>query len=414
MKYPFIASRVFNTPLLIHPQKLNAIANFMRARMMEDDDYTEPERQDRSIYAEQNLIIVNDVAQIGMQGILVNRKGQMEGMSSELISYHLIRENLQSALNQGVRYVVLDVDSPGGEAIGAYECAEYIYSLRNQMEITACISGMCCSAAYFLASAANKVVIAPTSYAGHVGIRYRRWDFTKAIANQDIAYEDFYRGDAKLEGDHGVVITEDERSHINAEIDMHYQLFTQSVAKYRNLTQQAVIDTQAQTYYAKDAVAIGFADEVMDVHDAVGLIYEKSRKPSMVNTMQTTPQQGQTLSAPPSAMTTPSIDIGAIKTEAATQERARISAILTADEAKGRETLAQHFAFSTAMQPSDAIAALKVAPVAMAEASSESVLNKLMAKTGSPEVSSSLGGDNQTISAQEQAYQAWAKARGYK
>ena len=48
--------------------------------------------------------------------------------------------------------------------------------------------------------------------------------------------------------------------------------------------------------------------------------------------------------------------------EGATAERTRIGAILQSEEAKGRESLASHFAFSTAMTPEDAIAALAAAP----------------------------------------------------
>jgi hypothetical protein len=43
-------------------------------------------------------------------------------------------------------------------------------------------------------------------------------------------------------------------------------------------------------------------------------------------------------------------------------ERARIAAILDHAEAKGREQLARHFAFKTAMAPADATAALAAAP----------------------------------------------------
>jgi hypothetical protein len=49
-------------------------------------------------------------------------------------------------------------------------------------------------------------------------------------------------------------------------------------------------------------------------------------------------------------------------------ERLRIGAILGSDEAKGREILAQHFAFKTALSPDDAIAALAAAPVTVAAA----------------------------------------------
>jgi hypothetical protein len=55
---------------------------------------------------------------------------------------------------------------------------------------------------------------------------------------------------------------------------------------------------------------------------------------------------------------------------AATGERARIAAIVNAPEAKGREGLANHLAFSTELAPAAAIEMLKAAPVAAPEKTS--------------------------------------------
>lgn len=53
-------------------------------------------------------------------------------------------------------------------------------------------------------------------------------------------------------------------------------------------------------------------------------------------------------------------------TEGAKAERARIQAIVSSDEAKGRETMAAHLAFSTGMDAEGAIALLKASPTAAA------------------------------------------------
>jgi hypothetical protein len=58
-------------------------------------------------------------------------------------------------------------------------------------------------------------------------------------------------------------------------------------------------------------------------------------------------------------------------------ERARIAAIVSAPEAKGRESLANHLAFNTDMAPADAITILKAAPAA-AEAKPASRLDQVM------------------------------------
>lgn len=58
----------------------------------------------------------------------------------------------------------------------------------------------------------------------------------------------------------------------------------------------------------------------------------------------------------------------AARTEAAQEAKARIKAIMASEEAKGREALAEHFAYDTEMSAADAKAALAKAPAASAPA----------------------------------------------
>ncbi|MBB4042022.1 ATP-dependent protease ClpP protease subunit [Microvirga flocculans] len=67
----------------------------------------------------------------------------------------------------------------------------------------------------------------------------------------------------------------------------------------------------------------------------------------------------------------PSAEIEGAKAEGAKAAQARIKAIMTADAAKGREKLAEHFAYETEMTAEAAIAALAVAPTAAAAPSEE-------------------------------------------
>jgi hypothetical protein len=67
-------------------------------------------------------------------------------------------------------------------------------------------------------------------------------------------------------------------------------------------------------------------------------------------------------------------------------ERARISGIMSCDEAKGRETLAEHFAFNTSLSLDDAKAALSKAP--QANNNSNSVFLSRMNSEPNPKIGS--------------------------
>lgn len=85
-------------------------------------------------------------------------------------STQVLATDLQAALdNPQVRSIVLNVDSPGGEANGISELADMVYTARARKRVVAYIGGTGASAAYWIASAASEVVINDTGIAGSIG-----------------------------------------------------------------------------------------------------------------------------------------------------------------------------------------------------------------------------------------------------
>lgn len=131
---PYLASRVFGTPLLIHPRKLEVILSVVGARMgmvvpeataqqlSQLGAMTPPERLMRT-----DLQVPN-IAVISILGTLVRRTGAMDAASG-LTSYASISAQINAAINDSsVDAVLLDIDSPGGEAGGAFDLADEIVS----------------------------------------------------------------------------------------------------------------------------------------------------------------------------------------------------------------------------------------------------------------------------------------------
>lgn len=79
--------------------------------------------------------------------------------------------DLQAALDDPkVRAIVLNVDSPGGEATGINELADMIHAARGKKPIKAYVGGTGASAAYWIASAADEVVVDDTALLGSIGV----------------------------------------------------------------------------------------------------------------------------------------------------------------------------------------------------------------------------------------------------
>ena len=79
-------------------------------------------------------------------------------------SYELIAKDFIASLeNPHIKAIILNIDSPGGEVNGVAELASMIFDARGTKPIIAYASGDAASGAYWVASAADEIVVSETS-----------------------------------------------------------------------------------------------------------------------------------------------------------------------------------------------------------------------------------------------------------
>lgn len=221
------------------------------------------------------------IAVIPVHGILVPRRGQITAMCTELTSYERIRSQIYAALNDpSVSEIVLDINSGGGAAVGCKELADYIFQSRETKPITAIVNFSAYSAAYFIAAACSRIVLSQTSGVGSIGVIMEHMEASKMEEQVGLKFTTIYRGDNKNNGTPHAPLSEQAQTMFQGMIDQMYDVFTSSVAEYRGMSQQAVIDTQAALYNGEDAVTAGLADEVSDPQTAINSIAARYRQPA--------------------------------------------------------------------------------------------------------------------------------------
>jgi capsid assembly protease len=278
MTYPHIAARIFNTALLIHPQKLDAIIAGlgerllgsrlliaqMRAAQDVKADMLEPEMFStrRGERTDAGYRMVDGVAVVGINGALVHRS-KMDANSNYLLGYNDMAARLEDAMANPDAHAVLQVwDSPGGEAQGAFEFGQRALELRGKKPMYSIADGMAASAAYLGASAAEHVAVTPTGYAGSIGVVMRHVDFSRALANDGIAVTHIFAGAHKVDGNPFEALPAAVRADIQAEINSLYDMFTSAVARHMGLDLAAVRGTEARTFMGQAAVDAGLAHRV--------------------------------------------------------------------------------------------------------------------------------------------------------
>ena len=268
---PYLASRVFGTPLLIHPRKLEVILSVVGPRMgmvvpetsAQLAQIPPPERVIRT-----DLQVPN-IAVISILGTLVRRTGAMDAASG-LTSYASISAQINAAINDpSVDAVLLDIDSPGGEAGGAFDLADEIVSARSTKPIWAVANDDAFSAAYAIACSAERIYLTRTGGVGSIGVIALHVDQTQRDALDGYRYTAIYAGDRKNDLSPHLPLSNEASTALQTEVDRLYEMFVSTVATNRGLDAQAVRDTQAGLFYAGDAIEAGFADAIGTADDAL-------------------------------------------------------------------------------------------------------------------------------------------------
>jgi capsid assembly protease len=258
---PHLASRVFGTPLMIARAKLEVILGvlgprFMGAALAPIAPETDPPPQ--------TSITVERIAVVSVIGTLVSRSGHLDAPSG-LLSYGDIGQAIAGAMaDPTVRGVILDVDSSGGEVGGLFDLVEQIRSIRSEggKPLWAVANESALSAAYAIASTADRVYVTRTGEVGSIGVVAIHADESGADAKAGIAWTFIFAGDRKIDGNAHEPLSERARGTIQADVDRLQSEFCALIAGNRGVGSEAVRNTNAAIYRGELAVRAGLADRV--------------------------------------------------------------------------------------------------------------------------------------------------------
>jgi len=168
---PHIASRVFDTPLALSQQKADVIAGAILPRIRGEMRFDSPRVRAAVGETYQPLMTQGGtIAVIPVIGTLVKRAGALDAESG-LVSYQWLELELSRALTSPmIDGILLDIDSHGGEVNGLLDLGDFIRESRSRKPVYAVADDYALSAAYLLASAAERVFLTQTASVGSVGV----------------------------------------------------------------------------------------------------------------------------------------------------------------------------------------------------------------------------------------------------
>lgn len=273
-----LTNKLYNTPHLMLPASLERVFTYLDDRNNHAELAIQLEKKPK----ERNVQYVAEtqVGVLSVNGPLTYI--EYEAMCGEQnSSYQQIVDDFDKLCSMGAKTIVMDVDSPGGEAYSLQETGRYLRKKADErgVQLVAYVDGLSASAAFGLSVAAHEIIANPDAELGSVGVVVKLRNMNKAMNNAGVEDTYIYAGDSKIPFKEDGSFREDFLADIQYKVDALYQQFTEYVADMRGIDVGVVKSTQAKVLLAQDAVKLGFADKVMTREDFSNYLADLVEKP---------------------------------------------------------------------------------------------------------------------------------------
>lgn len=229
---------------------------------------------------------VNSVAVLPLFGTIFPRANMMTQMSGAT-SAERFSAQFSALLNDPqVGSIVLDVNSPGGQVNGIEEVSRQIFDARGKKPIVAVANHLMASAAYWIGTAADEIVVAPSAEVGSIGVLAVHKDMSAALMQEGVKVSMITAGKYKAEGNPYEPLATEAKAFIQDRVNETYDTFINAVARNRGVDSQIVKSGfgEGRVVGAKQAVAMGMADRIGTLDETINNLLEKGQAPALAKT----------------------------------------------------------------------------------------------------------------------------------
>lgn len=242
----------FNKPLLLAPHALHQL----RAATPKTSTLTPKTSHQR-------------IAVVSVLGPMVKRGSFLDALFG-FGNYEDVQARFDAAVTDpSIDAILLEIDSPGGEAAGAFDLADRIFAARGSKPVWAIANDSAFSAAYAIGSATDKLFLTRTGGVGSIGVLAAHVDQSGYDEKQGVKVTTITAGARKNDFNAHEPLSEDAAGFLQAEVNRLYGMFVDTVARNRGITPDTVRASEAALFFGDDAVKASLADGVGTVESTV-------------------------------------------------------------------------------------------------------------------------------------------------
>jgi len=174
--------------------------------------------------------------------------------------------------NNQIKAVLLRIDSPGGAVVPSQELYMEILKLRQQKPVVASLGNVAASGGYYIASAASKIVAAPGTLTGSIGVKIEFANIEQLLKKLGIQPTVIKSVPYKDIGSPIREMTKEERIMLEKLVKNIHSQFVKDIAKGRNLPVERVESiANGSIFTGQEAKKLGLVDQLGNFEDAIRL-----------------------------------------------------------------------------------------------------------------------------------------------
>ncbi len=277
--YRLMLHQICRSPWMMHEEKLTGMVDLLAA-LASGAQLREDISQNIHRSAPRNT---GAVAVFPVHGFIQQRPDFFTRIFGGFVIEEFLPAFRAAVSDPDITSIVLDIDSPGGSVFGLDELSKEIFAARSEKKIVAVANPFAASAAVYIGASATEFIVAPSGQAGSIGTIIVHVEMSKALDEAGIQVNMIRSPEAKAAVNSFESLSDEERKHLQAQVDEYYAQFTAAVARGRGVTAAAVKGGfgLGRMMNAKDAVASGLCDRADTLERVLAKLSGRSGRKGM-------------------------------------------------------------------------------------------------------------------------------------
>ena len=215
----------------------------------------------------------DSIYEIRLEGIISAEKysGLLSG--GTVTPEEIISQLDEAEENPNVKAILIRVNSPGGSPAASQEIFEEIRKIEKPVVVS--VSDTCASGAYYVSSAADKIIANRSSSVGSIGVIMQIPNYEDLYEKLGLKYTTIKQGKYKDVGTPDRPLTSEEIKLLEAQLEEIYRQFISDVADARNMDIKDVEKlATGWVFLGTEALELGLIDEIGNYKDAIDIAAE--------------------------------------------------------------------------------------------------------------------------------------------